>query len=97
MELRWLEDPEDFSRKLQYRVRGDNGIIGPGYECHDTGWVDVPVVIDLPTVTDVVIDPRLPAQCRERLRLEGSAYPKSGCAVCGDGGMRGCPYTTNRK
>lgn len=33
-----------------------------------------------------------PGLCRNRLRDEGSAYPKSGCAVCKDGGLRGCPY-----
>jgi collagenase-like PrtC family protease len=33
-----------------------------------------------------------PANCRNRLRDEGRAYPKSGCAVCKDGGLRGCPY-----
>lgn len=99
MELRWLEDPEDFSRKLQYRNQGDNGIYGPAGESYDTGWVDVPTVIDLPTVTNVVNDTntnavshQLPANCRERLRLEGQAYPKSGCSVCGNGGLRGCPY-----
>lgn len=34
----------------------------------------------------------LPVDCRERLRLEGRAYPKSGCASCGTGGMTGCPH-----
>lgn len=33
-----------------------------------------------------------PANCRNRLRDEGKAYPRSGCASCGDGGLRGCPY-----
>lgn len=96
MEIRWLEDPEDFSRRLQYRSRGDNGVYGPGYECHDTGWIDVPVVIDLPTVTETVtetVSPQLPGECRERLRLEGKMYPRSGCEVCGNGGLRGCPYS----
>lgn len=96
MELRWLEDPETKVRRLQYRSRGDNGIIGPGYECYDTGWTDVPVEVDVPTVTDNVSLHDLPVNCRERLRLEGKAYPKSGCAICGDGGIKGCPYETIR-
>lgn len=33
-----------------------------------------------------------PANCRNRLRDEGKAYPKSGCLSCGTGGMTGCPY-----
>ncbi len=33
-----------------------------------------------------------PANCRNRLRDEGKAYPKSGCQVCRAGGMTGCPY-----
>jgi hypothetical protein len=33
-----------------------------------------------------------PNNCRNALRDAGKPYPKSGCAVCKDGGMRGCPY-----
>lgn len=33
-----------------------------------------------------------PSLCRNRLRDEGKAYPRSGCAVCKTGGMLGCPY-----
>lgn len=33
-----------------------------------------------------------PANCRNRLRDEGKAYPKSGCASCGNGGIMGCPH-----
>ena len=33
-----------------------------------------------------------PQLCRNRLRDEGQAYPRSGCAVCRDGGMMGCPH-----
>lgn len=33
-----------------------------------------------------------PSNCRNRLRDEGKAYPRSGCTVCKDGGLRGCPY-----
>jgi hypothetical protein len=36
-------------------------------------------------------EPR-PQDCRNRLRDEGKAYPRSGCLVCKDGGLRGCPY-----
>lgn len=36
-----------------------------------------------------------PANCRNRLRDEGKPYPRSGCAVCRDGGLRGCPYERN--
>lgn len=35
-----------------------------------------------------------PANCRNQLRDDGKPYPRSGCAVCKDGGMRGCPYET---
>lgn len=35
---------------------------------------------------------RRPTQCRNRLRDEGSAYPKSGCSSCGNGGLFGCPH-----
>ena len=34
-----------------------------------------------------------PMNCRNRLRDEGRAHPKSGCDSCGDGGLRGCPHT----
>lgn len=33
-----------------------------------------------------------PTNCRNRLRDEGKLYPRSGCAHCKDGGMRGCPF-----
>lgn len=33
-----------------------------------------------------------PENCRERLRMSGKPYPRSGCAVCKTGGLRGCPY-----
>lgn len=33
-----------------------------------------------------------PSNCRNRLRDEGQAYSRSGCASCKDGGLRGCPY-----
>lgn len=33
-----------------------------------------------------------PTNCRNRLRDEGKAYPKSGCDSCHDGGLRGCPH-----
>lgn len=33
-----------------------------------------------------------PINCREALRDAGKAYPKSGCAVCGDAALFGCPY-----
>jgi hypothetical protein len=36
-----------------------------------------------------------PASCRNRLRDEGKAYPKSGCAVCKNGGLFGCRYEKN--
>jgi hypothetical protein len=38
-----------------------------------------------------------PDNCRNRLRDEGKAYPKSGCYSCGDGGLRGCPFERERK
>lgn len=46
-------------------------------------------------MTDTTTETR-PAACRNRLRDEGKAYPRSGCAVCKDGGMRGCPYDASR-
>lgn len=93
MELRWFVNPATGERTLQSRTRGNNGVYGPGYECHDTGWVDVPVVVDcVPTLTDKVKENR-PDGCRERLREEGRAYPKSGCAVCSDWLTRGCPHS----
>jgi len=33
-----------------------------------------------------------PANCRNRLRDEGKAYPKSGCGHCKNGGLMGCPF-----
>jgi hypothetical protein len=33
-----------------------------------------------------------PENCRDRLKEEGKAYPKSGCAVCAVGGLLGCPF-----
>ena len=33
-----------------------------------------------------------PHNCRNRLRDEGSAYPRSGCAHCKTGGLTGCPF-----
>ena len=34
----------------------------------------------------------LPPNCRENLRMNLKPYPKSGCDVCGNGGLHGCPY-----
>jgi hypothetical protein len=59
MELRWLEDSKTKERTLQYRERGNNGIYGISHECYDTGWVNVPVELDVvPTVKDVVVGPK---------------------------------------
>jgi hypothetical protein len=33
-----------------------------------------------------------PLNCRNQLREDGKAYPRSGCAVCKNGGLMGCPY-----
>ena len=33
-----------------------------------------------------------PQLCRQRLKDEGQAYPKSGCLVCRTGGLFGCPF-----
>lgn len=33
-----------------------------------------------------------PANCRNRLRDEGKAYPRSGCAYCKNGGLIGCQF-----
>lgn len=33
-----------------------------------------------------------PSNCRNRMRDEGKAYPKSGCQSCGNGGLMGCPH-----
>lgn len=33
-----------------------------------------------------------PDNCRNALRDSGKAYPRSGCAVCKNGGLMGCPY-----
>ena len=33
-----------------------------------------------------------PANCRNRLRDEMRAYPKSGCGHCKTGGLTGCPF-----
>jgi hypothetical protein len=33
-----------------------------------------------------------PSNCRNALRDSGKPYPRSGCAVCKNGGLMGCPY-----
>ena len=33
-----------------------------------------------------------PSNCRNVLRDSGKPYPRSGCAVCKNGGLMGCPY-----
>lgn len=33
-----------------------------------------------------------PKNCRNRLKDERKAYPKSGCFSCGNGGLFGCPH-----
>ena len=33
-----------------------------------------------------------PEKCTFRLRHEGKPAPKSGCHVCGNGGLFGCPH-----
>jgi len=35
----------------------------------------------------------LPGNCRERLRAEGKAYPRSGCSSCGSIASSGCPHS----
>jgi hypothetical protein len=39
-------------------------------------------------------EPVAPNNCRMKQKARGEPYPKSGCFACGDGGLRGCPYTT---
>ena len=57
---------------------------------------DVPQCCESPATCPEPCDPPalrgLPSSCRERLRLEGKPYPRSGCLVCKTGGMTGCPY-----
>ena len=95
MELRWLVDATG-NKTLQYRDQGNNGIYGPGSNFYDTGWVDVPEVVDDNVETRNTANStdtsQLPNGCREKLRLEGRTYPRSGCDVCGTGGIKGCPY-----
>lgn len=33
-----------------------------------------------------------PNSCRNQLKADGFPYPKSGCSVCKNGGLMGCPY-----
>jgi hypothetical protein len=40
---------------------------------------------------------RRPGNCRNMLRDAGQPYPRSGCMVCGYGGLRGCPYEQTAK
>lgn len=52
------------------------------------------IMPDVDTSTPKPVEPGWrPMDCRNRLRDEGKPYPKSGCASCGDGGLRGCPHT----
>lgn len=37
-----------------------------------------------------------PENCRNRLRDEGKAYPKSGCEYCKTGGLTGCPFDNKK-
>lgn len=66
-----------------------------GYTLRDNEFatrVLVQAVRQWEPVQDATPRQHLPENCRERLRLEGKAYPKSGCASCGTGGMTGCPH-----
>lgn len=38
------------------------------------------------------MDENRPALCRNRLKDEGKPHPRSGCNVCRNGGMMGCPH-----
>ena len=42
-------------------------------------------------------EPWRPENCRNELQAKGKPYPRSGCAVCGNGGLAGCPYEHQRK
>lgn len=49
----------------------------------------------MPTTIDVSVEPwvdKRPANCRNRQRDEGKAYPRSGCESCKNGGLMGCPH-----
>lgn len=39
-----------------------------------------------------MMDDDRPALCRNRLKDEGKPHPRSGCNVCRNGGMMGCPH-----
>lgn len=69
-----------------------------GYTLRDNEFatrVLVQAVRQWEPVQDAAPRLHLPENCRERLRLEGKAYPKSGCASCDTGGMTGCPHKIN--
>lgn len=40
--------------------------------------------------------PERPDNCRNALRDAGKMHPRSGCDVCGNGGLMGCPYEKGR-
>jgi hypothetical protein len=48
-----------------------------------------------PTVVNLLIDQR-PVNCRNRLKDEHKPHPRSGCAYCKTGGIRGCPFESRR-
>ncbi len=52
-------------------------------------------LVNCPAHKPATVDKR-PVNCRNRLRDEGKAHPRSGCAYCGDGGMRGCPLDSRK-
>ena len=63
------------------------------YEAHycKVGTV-FPPIDDKKTVGFLLRNDSASKNCRNRLRAEGKTYPKSGCEICGSGGLTGCTF-----
>lgn len=90
---------EELLLKQGYTWSGSNWVApsAPAYSAPFS--TDVPQCCESPATCPEPCDPpaalvqdELPSSCRERLRLEGKPYPRSGCLVCKTGGLMGCPY-----
>jgi len=85
--LRELEELRDQVSELQKALNGL--ILRPA-----TPLVYAEAVAGTPVMSyGTPIVSHLPTTCRERLRVEGKPYPRSGCSSCGGVALHGCPHT----
>jgi len=80
---RWLRDNKHLDRWWS--------VEGPGDRCANIDQ-DIDNAIFLELLEETFGEEKRPENCRERLKDEGKAYPKSGCNACHKNAFGTCPH-----